>query len=138
MTVVWDVASYRLVDIDRRFRVICSLQCSGEQSDDRGSILLWNVGKYLPPYTVQHRRRHSCSYSSPWEPYIASSQKKHFLDILAARSSEVPSHRPGKWIRRHNNSILYVALSLKCFWPKSKFLQFGNSPYSSHCPSVAL
>jgi hypothetical protein len=40
MAVFWNVATYSLVDIDRRFR--------------RDSRLLWNVSQYLPDYMVQH------------------------------------------------------------------------------------
>jgi hypothetical protein len=38
--------------------------------NDGGSKLLWNVGQYLPDYTVLHPRRQPSSYSSPWEPRI--------------------------------------------------------------------
>jgi hypothetical protein len=50
MAVSWDVAPCSLIDIDRRFRgVYCRLH-----NDDK---YYWNVGQYLPDYTVQHPRR---------------------------------------------------------------------------------
>jgi hypothetical protein len=39
--------------------------------DYGGSKHLWNVDKLLRDYTAQNRRRHSPSYSSPWEPEIS-------------------------------------------------------------------
>jgi hypothetical protein len=41
------------------------------QPDDEGSKNLWNVGKLLPDYTMQHPRRQSTSQSPPWEPEIS-------------------------------------------------------------------
>jgi hypothetical protein len=38
--------------------------------DDGGSKDLWNVGKFLPDYTVLQTRRQPSSYSPPWEPQI--------------------------------------------------------------------
>jgi hypothetical protein len=48
---------------------------SGMQNPyDGGSNLLWNVGQYLPDYTVLHSRRQSSSYSSPWEFQMSTSK----------------------------------------------------------------
>jgi hypothetical protein len=41
-----------LVDIDRRFRDAYCLHYQG--SGDGGSEHLWNVGQYVPYFTVQH------------------------------------------------------------------------------------
>jgi hypothetical protein len=42
--VIWEVASCVLAEIDQRFRGAYCLH----RPDDRGSMLLWNVGKVLP------------------------------------------------------------------------------------------
>jgi hypothetical protein len=39
--------------------------------DHRGSTYVWNVGQYLPDYTVQHPRSQPYSYSQPREPEIS-------------------------------------------------------------------
>jgi hypothetical protein len=53
----------------------------GDDRDDGGSKHFWNVGHYLPDYTVQHPRRQPSSYSSPWEPKILPS-----FDVFAAHT----------------------------------------------------
>jgi hypothetical protein len=64
MAVFWDVASYRVVEVNRHFR--------GDRPDDEGSKHLWNVGKLLPDYKVQiPEDSQSSSYSPPWEPEIS-------------------------------------------------------------------
>jgi hypothetical protein len=59
-------ATSSLVDIDRRFQEDSCLHHQGDEDDDAGdggSKLLWNVGQYLPDYTVQHPRREPSSDS---------------------------------------------------------------------------
>jgi hypothetical protein len=77
MNVFWDVAPYGLVEVYWCFRGACCLH--HHCPDDGGSEHLWNVGKFLPIYTMQHPRRQSSSIwglssmipltdVSPWTP----------------------------------------------------------------------
>jgi hypothetical protein len=50
MAVFWDAIPCSTVVVDRRFRVFSV----HNQGDDGGSKLLWNVGQYLPHYTLRH------------------------------------------------------------------------------------
>jgi hypothetical protein len=52
MSIFWDVASYSLVEIDRRFRGDAS-----SAGADGGSNRLFNVGRYLLDYMAQHPTR---------------------------------------------------------------------------------
>jgi hypothetical protein len=56
MTIFWDVASYSLVEMDRRFR-----GAQGDGPDDGGSKHPRNVDQLLRDYTTQHPRRQSSS-----------------------------------------------------------------------------
>jgi hypothetical protein len=54
VAVFWDVAQCSLAHIDRRSRGTYCLHHQGDDDDDGGSKFLWNVGRYLPNYKVQH------------------------------------------------------------------------------------
>jgi hypothetical protein len=61
--VIWDVEPCSLVEVYQRFRSPC---CQGDDGgsprpEDGGSKDPWNVGKFLPDYTAQQRRRQSSS-----------------------------------------------------------------------------
>jgi hypothetical protein len=53
----------------------------GDRPDDGGSKHLWIVSKLLPVYTAQHPRRHSSSYSPPWDPEISTKTLLYFISI---------------------------------------------------------
>jgi hypothetical protein len=57
-TVFWDVAPCTLVEADWR---LTGVYCP----DGEGSEHLWNVGQFLPDYTVQHPRRQSSLTTVP-------------------------------------------------------------------------
>jgi hypothetical protein len=62
MTAFWDV-SCGVIGLYRRFRGACCLYYQGiHRLDEGGSKLLWNIGKLLPDFTVQHPRKQSPSY----------------------------------------------------------------------------
>jgi hypothetical protein len=66
MSVFWDVAPCSVVDINRRFRgAYCSIIRA--MSNIEGSKFFWNVGQYLPDYTVHHPRRQPHSHLTPCE-----------------------------------------------------------------------
>jgi hypothetical protein len=45
--------------------------CLHHRPDERNSNHLWNVGQYLPDYTVKDSRRQQSACLSPWEPEIS-------------------------------------------------------------------
>jgi hypothetical protein len=56
----------------------CAIQCGRKWPFPRcllpplsGSKHLWNVGQFLPDFTVHYPRRQSSLYMSPWEPEIS-------------------------------------------------------------------
>jgi hypothetical protein len=62
MTVFWDIAPCRLLEIVRCFRSAYSF-C--HQSDEWVFERLWDFGQFLPDYTAQHSRRQPYSHISP-------------------------------------------------------------------------
>jgi hypothetical protein len=73
MTVFWVVAPCILVEVYRRFRGACP---------EGDSEYLCNVGKLPPRYTALQLRRHSSSYSLPWEPETAFRININLITLL--------------------------------------------------------
>jgi hypothetical protein len=66
MTVFWDVAPCRLVEVYRRFRgAYCFHHRGNHRPDDGGCKNLRNVGKFIPDNTAQQPRRQSSLFSPP-------------------------------------------------------------------------
>jgi hypothetical protein len=81
-------------------------------SNDRGSTYLWNIGLFQRDYTSIYHTRLSSSYSSPWEPemlhfifYIKFIIKRNifnnfntFKEIIRFRPSQICSYRIMQWL----------------------------------------
>jgi hypothetical protein len=59
MTVLWDAATFSLIEVYRRFRASCCLL--RHDDDGRGSKHLWKDGKILPDYTTRYPKKQSPS-----------------------------------------------------------------------------
>jgi hypothetical protein len=79
--VFWVVAPCSLVEINQRFRGPCCLV----RPDDGDSKDLWNVGKFLPDYTVLQPRRQPSSYSPPWEPQILVCKENAAINCITVQ-----------------------------------------------------
>jgi hypothetical protein len=82
--------------------------------------LLWNVGQYLPDYTVLHPKRHPSSYSSPWEPHISPWISLSNISCLYEPNSTAANNKSrkkptgNKWL--YMRFEVFTAVRMMFFW----------------------
>jgi hypothetical protein len=135
MAVCWDVAPCSLLDNDRCFRWAYCLHQQGNE----GSDLLWNVGLYLPDYTVLHPSRQPSSFKVTHFESLEDSQSK-VMTILKGlwwlTSGSVYRHDrdagPRVYSQKANTSKVTTLTRDYCHaWYHHSWLQYDSNTRSS-------